>query len=93
MGKVLYKSAYRKIKKTKESSFDVNQQGSLGLGVGVGVGVGVGLGLVKRATLRHKEAERATLRREARRLCFGVPRLRKGETDAHNETQNGGRDG
>jgi hypothetical protein len=51
-----------------------SQQGSLGLGLGLGLE----LGLVKRATLR----------REARGLRFGVPRLRKGETNALNEARN-----
>ena len=77
-------------KTTKEGGFDANQQGlELGLGVGLGLVIGfcqIGLRFAKKKPDRQGYAA-------PRSQKVGVPAVRKEETAALDETQNGGRDG
>jgi hypothetical protein len=66
-------------KTTKEGGFNANQQG-----------LGIGLGQIDRATLRRGVREGYFAPRSQK---VGVPAVRKEETAALDEAQNGGRDG
>ena len=71
-------------KTTKEGGFDANQQG-LELGLGIGLGQ-IGLRFAKKKPDRQGYVA-------PRSQKVGVPAVRKEETAALDEAQNGGRDG